>query len=195
MAQLEEWVEGQQETDNDMEAPHISTLRQDSSPPPPATSTPAQGRVKLKLSAEPSVKAADSASTTSKHSEEGEDEVDDEPEDQEDQLIDDDDEHPSLTKPKSPAKPRKGRKAEKPKPSESANAPITWVQSTSMAEPSEQTSSVDAQPDQGSVTGQKRKATKKPAGAPKAKKSKYVDFKFILWCTNSIADEPPYCPC
>lgn len=178
MALLEEWVEGQQESD--MEAPQISTLRQDSSPPPPVT-TPAQSRVKLKLSAaEPSAKAADSASIASKHSEEGEDEVDDEPEDQEDQLIDDDDEHPGPTKPKFPAKPRKARKSEKPKPSEPTNTPITWIQSTSIAEPPEQTPPVDAQLDPGSVTGQKRKATKKLAGAPKAKKSKYVDLKFIL---------------
>ncbi|KAF9270856.1 hypothetical protein L218DRAFT_983255 [Marasmius fiardii PR-910] len=81
---------GVMDHDVDMDAPQISTLREEETPPPPKANNP---RFKLKLVVKDKTKTITSSSAGKTHpgeEEEGEDEEDD----QEDQLIDDDDDGP-----------------------------------------------------------------------------------------------------
>ena len=119
--------------DVDMDAPQISTLREDDTPPPARGSKP---RVKLLVSdkkgkgksSPPSVSAATRKSVSQNQTQpqpQTEEEVDEE--DEEDQLIDDDEPAPSISAPvasvstgtkrkappKKPSRPRKGDKQDK----------------------------------------------------------------------------------
>ena len=169
-----------------MDAPEISTLRDDSSPPAPAHKTVSAGKLKLKLNvAEPSASKPEPLPVAPKSTaEEGEDDVDEEPEDQEDQLIDDDDEAPpahASSKRKSPAKPRKPRKSDKQRPAEDTQEPntagpttLSWVEAVSTVQFEQPVASPPEK--QPPAAGQKRKAVKKPAGAPKPKRAKCVSL-------------------
>ncbi|CDO73122.1 hypothetical protein BN946_scf185007.g176 [Trametes cinnabarina] len=91
--------------DVDMDAPQISTLREDNSPEP----QPAPPKVRLKLLVSEKGQSSKAGSTSSKHARaDSDDDEDDEEDDEEDQLIDDDDDEvpkptPSIPPPVAPA--------------------------------------------------------------------------------------------
>ncbi|OSD06183.1 hypothetical protein PYCCODRAFT_1475020 [Trametes coccinea BRFM310] len=98
--------------DVDMDAPQISTLREDNSPEP----QPAP-KVRLKLLVSDKGQGSKAGSTSSKHARaDSEDDEEDEDEDEEDQLIDDDDEElpkPAPAPPPPVAAPARGSPAKR----------------------------------------------------------------------------------
>lgn len=76
--------------DIDMDAPQISTLREDDDTPPPAKTRVSKFRVKLRVN-EPSSSAPPSSSPRGPHTPRDTEEDDEDEEDEEDQLADDDD--------------------------------------------------------------------------------------------------------
>ncbi|KII93941.1 hypothetical protein PLICRDRAFT_132211 [Plicaturopsis crispa FD-325 SS-3] len=96
--------------DVDMEAPHISTLREEDSPPPqPSSSRPVTSKFRVKLLVNESNRPG-SSSAARKVPQRSDDE--DEDEDEEDQLIDDDDDdmRPSISAPPRPVDSQPKRK-------------------------------------------------------------------------------------
>ncbi|KAF4573412.1 hypothetical protein AB1N83_007731 [Pleurotus pulmonarius] len=111
--------EDQMDNDVDMDAPQISTLREEETPPPPKVTT---RRIRLVVKEKPPASPAPSVARTQATEDDADNDND---EDEEDQLIDDDNddaasvppvvETPSPTKRKAAAK-RKPRKSEKQTP-------------------------------------------------------------------------------
>ncbi|KAL4070520.1 hypothetical protein J3A83DRAFT_4372692 [Scleroderma citrinum] len=162
--------------DVDMDAPQISTLREEDTPPPTRTS---KLRVKLLVSdkkgkgksSPPSIPAAArknaQSGPTPVHSDE---EVEEE---EEDQLIDDD-ELPASTAPapgisagtkrKAPAKKSRPRKMEKQDKEADKAAPEHPERTVELAEPSTSSTAIPEKP-----TPKKKAPPRKPPAAPKAK--------------------------
>jgi hypothetical protein len=88
--------------DVEMDAPQISTLRDDETPPPQQSHRTSKFRVKLTMG-DKRVGSSAAASSPSKQEPHDEDEEDEDEEDEEDQLIDDDDDEPRLPVPTATA--------------------------------------------------------------------------------------------
>lgn len=118
--------------DVDMEAPQISTLKEEATPPPSlsaATSTPSKLRVKLVVSRSKGTSSPKTAVPAKRPR--SDDDGEDDDDDQEDQLIDDDDDGAPAsasapvkpTEPQAPAPKRKPPVKRKTKKNETADVP------------------------------------------------------------------------
>ena len=88
--------------DVDMDAPQISTLREETTPEP----NPTKSKFRVKLVVHEKAEGSRAGSTTTKHGRaESDEDDDDDDEEEEDQLIDDDDDEVQVAKPLPPAPP------------------------------------------------------------------------------------------
>ncbi|KAF7436293.1 hypothetical protein PC9H_003122 [Pleurotus ostreatus] len=173
--------EDQMDNDVDMDAPQISTLREEETPPPPKVTR----RIRLVVKEKPPVSPAPSVARTQAT----EDDVDnDNDEDEEDQLIDDDNdgaasvppvvETPSPTKRKAAAK-RKPRKSEKQTPQATQDEKKAREKGTiAHEEPEESKPAPEAivplsavPPSLSPAKGGRKRAPRKPAANPRPKKA------------------------